>query len=89
MALTETTGLTANARLDAIESALKGDAVVCLDLPNCVYFVTAAGAPSNGVTGANAYGPGSIYVNISTGKAYINTNTKASPTWTVIGAQTA
>jgi len=39
-------------------------------------------------TGAGVTGPGSICANSSTGVAYINTNTKASPTWTVIGAQT-
>ncbi len=56
-----------------------------------VWFVTAAAAPTGGTSGDGAgwAGPGSIYIDrtASTGKAYINTNTKASPTWTVIGAQ--
>ena len=31
--------------------------------------------------------PGSLLINLTTLKIYINTNTKASPTWTVVGAQ--
>lgn len=58
-----------------------------------VLLFSGAGAPTNGTTGTGAgfAAPGSIYVRASTtnSKAYINTNTKASPTWTVVGAQTA
>lgn len=48
-----------------------------------------SGAPTDGTsgTGAGFAGPGSMYVNIANGKWYTNTNTKASPTWTVIGTQ--
>lgn len=46
------------------------------------------GAPSNGTTGAAVTGPGSLCVDYANGKLYINTNTKASPTWTVVGSQT-
>lgn len=31
--------------------------------------------------------PSSLLINITTGKLYINTGTKASPTWTVVGSQ--
>lgn len=31
--------------------------------------------------------PGSLLVDLTGLKLYINTNTKASPTWTVVGAQ--
>ena len=31
--------------------------------------------------------PGSLLINLTTLKLYINTNTKASPTWTVCGSQ--
>jgi len=49
-----------------------------------------AGAPSDGTsgTGAGLYHPGSLYIDTTGAKLYINTNTKASPTWTVVGAQT-
>lgn len=39
-------------------------------------------------TGAGVTGPGSICGNSNDGKAYVNTNTKASPTWVAIGTQT-
>lgn len=55
---------------------------------NGVLIVTDAGAPTNGTTGANLCGIGSLYVNKSNGKWYTNTGTLASPTWTVVGAQT-
>lgn len=47
-----------------------------------------AGAPTNGTsgTGAGASGPGSVYINISNGDWYFNSNTKASPTWTAFGS---
>ena len=56
-------------------------------MENDVVFMNAAGVPVNGTTGANFAGTGSLYVNISTGILYINTNTLASPTWTVVGSQ--
>jgi hypothetical protein len=42
------------------------------------------GVPTDGTsgTGAGVDGPGSLYINYATGIWYINTNTKASPTWT-------
>lgn len=39
-------------------------------------------------TGAGITGPGSLCSNVD-GKQYTNTGTKASPVWTVVGAQTA
>ncbi len=46
------------------------------------------GAPTNGTsgTGAGSAGPGSVYIDYATGNWYMNTNTKASPTWTATGA---
>lgn len=48
-----------------------------------------SGAPTDGTsgTGVAVAGPGSRYTDIAAGKLYINTNTKASPTWTVVGSQ--
>src|SRR5207244_2678288 len=42
-----------------------------------------AGAPTNGAagTGAGHAQPGSLCIDITNGKAYVNTGTKASPTW--------
>lgn len=54
-----------------------------------VVFLVGAAAPTDGVagTGANVAGPGSLYSATTAGKLYINTNTKASPTWTIVGTQ--
>jgi hypothetical protein len=48
------------------------------------------GAPSNGTegTGAGVAAPGCLYIDTANKKLYINTNTKASPTWTLVGSQT-
>lgn len=46
-----------------------------------------AGAPTNGVTFAGIAAIGALLLDITNGKAYINTGTVASPTWTVVGAQ--
>lgn len=57
-------------------------------LPNGVVLgLNGSGAPVNGVagTGAGLAGPGSLYIRTSNGAQYRNTNTKASPTWTLIG----
>jgi hypothetical protein len=43
-------------------------------------------APVDGTTLANVAGPGSILMRTN-GSVYVNTNTKASPTWTVFSAQ--
>lgn len=62
-----------------------------IHLGNGVWIFHAAAAPTNGASGDGAgwASAGSIYIDrtASTGKAYINTGTAASPTWTVIGAQ--
>lgn len=60
----------------------------CLRLvSDVVVLAPKAGAPTNGTTGKDVAGPGSLYIDITAGKLYINTNTKASPTWTVVGTQ--
>lgn len=56
-------------------------------MTNEICILNGAGAPTNGVTGATFAGPGSLYIDKTAGKLYINTNTKASPTWTVVGSQ--
>lgn len=68
-----------------VDSAFYKKAQARLTEDVCVLVVT--GTPSNGTTGANVCGPGSLCVSTSTKKLYINTNTKASPTWTVVGTQ--
>lgn len=52
-------------------------------------FGTHAGAPSDGTsgTGANLMEKGSLLSDTTNAKLYINTGTKASPTWTVVGSQ--
>ncbi len=56
-----------------------------LALGNGVHFLSAAGAPVDGVsgTGAGFANIGSLYINVSNGDHYRNTNTQASPTWTL------
>jgi hypothetical protein len=54
---------------------------------NDVWQISDAGVPTDGTsgTGADFAGPGSVYTNITTGQKYINTGTKASPIWQIIG----
>ena len=51
------------------------------------YIVTNAGAPTDGTSGTYAAfaGPGTLLLDITNGKLYQNTNTKASPTWGSVG----
>ena len=59
-------------------------------LGNDVWLFTKAGVPTAGTSGDGATwaGIGSLCVDYTNGKLYINTGTKASPTWTVVGTQT-
>src|SRR5229473_1694125 len=62
-----------------------------LRFPNAVLVpLQGAGAPTNGTsgTGAGKAGVGSLYIDTTAGVWYTNTNTKASPTWTVITGAT-
>jgi hypothetical protein len=43
-----------------------------------------AGAPTDGVTGANVAGVGSRYTDTTAGKLYLNGGTKASPAWKIV-----
>lgn len=56
---------------------------------NGVQVFTNDGVPSNGTTGTGAGWAdiGSLCSDHTNGKLYINTNTMASPTWTVVGSQ--
>lgn len=47
-----------------------------------------AGAPVNGTTFANKAAIGDLLIDTTNKKVYTNTNTLASPTWTVVGTQT-
>jgi hypothetical protein len=53
-----------------------------------IWQIADAGAPTSGTsgTGNKFAGPGSTYTNTSTGDKYINTNTKASPTWEILAS---
>lgn len=57
-------------------------------LSNDVVLMTGSGAPVDGTTGDNFAGPGSLYVDIGSGKLYINTGVITNPTWVVVGTQT-
>jgi len=59
-------------------------------LGNDVVIITNAGGPTDGTsgTGAGFAGPGSLCIDYTNAVVYVNTNTKASPLWTVVGAQT-
>lgn len=66
----------------------------CLCINNAigVWKLAAPGTPVNGVAGTGTGGGwaaiGSEYTDTTAGKLYINTGTKASPVWTVVGTQT-
>lgn len=92
--ITSSAGITATTVTGAIvgttglfSSTLGAAGTLSLNTTNKVIFLNAAGAPTNGVTGANTAGIGSLYVDITAGKLYINTGTLVSPTWTVVGSQ--
>lgn len=55
-----------------------------------ILAVLRSGDPVNGTTGtlAGIAGPGSLLIAVNGKKLHINTNTKSSPTWTVVGTQT-
>ena len=53
-----------------------------------VVVMVDAGAPTNGTTGDNFAGVGSLYIDSTAGKLYINTGAITNPTWTVVGTQT-
>jgi len=54
-----------------------------LRFPGAVFIpILGLVAPVNGTTGANVAGVGSIYIDRILGNFYINTGSKASPTWT-------
>ena len=59
-----------------------------LRMSNDVVIMTGSAAPTNGTTGDNFAGPGSLYVATSTGVLYINTGAISNPTWVVVGTQT-
>jgi hypothetical protein len=56
-------------------------------LTSQVCILVAAGAPVNGTTGDNFAGPGSLYVDTTAGKLYIQTAVITNPTWVVVGSQ--
>ena len=71
-------------------SAIKPYAKANIRMEDDVCVLVDAGAPTSGAsgTGDNYAGTGSLYVDSTAGKLYINTGTISSPTWTVVGTQT-
>ena len=53
-----------------------------------VCILVDAGVPTNGTTGDNFAGTGSLYVDSTSGVLYINTGAISNPTWVVVGTQT-
>lgn len=58
---------------------------------NDIFIIQDAGVPTNGGTGTGAgiTGPGSLYIDRTNKTLYQNTNTKLSPTWTLIAVSAA
>lgn len=78
-----------NARgVDRTKGGIMADGGVYLGNDAWMFSFDAAMVDGTSGTGAGVTGPGSMCLNSSDGKTYINTNTKASPTWTVVGTQT-
>lgn len=72
----------------AVDSAFYKKGIMRLTEDICVLVGTATPTDGTSGTGADIAGKGSMHLNTSDGKLRVNTNTKASPTWTVAGTQT-
>jgi len=59
-----------------------------LSVLGLVYLFAGAAAPVDGTTGSGFAAKGSLYVDTSAGKLYINTGTSGATTWVVVGTQT-
>lgn len=61
---------------------------MCICLSQSVYLLAAPSTPVDGVagtgTGAGFAGIGSIYIDVTAGKMYVNGGTKASPAWKIV-----
>jgi hypothetical protein len=60
--------------------------VKALELSSNAQIITNAGAPS-AATGAGTAGKGSLCLDITNGKLYVNIGTLATPSWQVAGLQ--
>jgi hypothetical protein len=49
-----------------------------------VCFLSGAGVPTDGTTGATFAQIGSVYADLTNGKLYVNGGTKTSPTWKIV-----
>ena len=67
-----------------------GEGRLFMDAAMATALLVKAGTPVDGTsgTGAGYAGPGSLCTDKTNAKLYINTNTAASPLWTVVGTQT-
>ncbi len=76
-------------RLAAIEAAVLGDGLLCVDRANKVYVKTGSGAPTDGAegTGVGVCGPGSLYVDYTNAKLYVQTGAIGNVYWLVAGTQ--
>jgi hypothetical protein len=68
-------------------SSLRAETFWFGDRTSDIGITTHTGVPSSGTTGfgAGILGKGSLCINKASGVLYINTNTKASPTWVEVG----
>lgn len=55
-----------------------------LRLANNVVVITGAGAPSDGTTGDNYAGPGSLYVDITGANVYVQSSAITTPVWKLV-----
>lgn len=53
-------------------------------MSNQVVIMNGSGAPVDGTTGDNFAGPGSIYIDIAAGNAYLQTSLVTTPVWKLI-----
>lgn len=49
-----------------------------------VPFITAAGVPTDGVTGVGVAAKGTLYLNSTNGQWYTNTGSAAAPVWSLM-----
>jgi len=86
MSLTVATNRTLLERIEALEKAVTGDGLICIDYQKKVYLIAGSGVPTDGTsgTGLNVCGISSTYFDFTNGNIYIQTGAITSPVWKLV-----
>lgn len=74
--------------LAASGTAVLSVSTTAVTMQNDVCILQGAGAPVDGTTGDDVAGKGSLYIDRTNGKLYINNGVISNPTWVLVGSQT-